>query len=110
MAWTDNFTILGFEIDNKLQNLNHNFTLIHDKIKSIIRNWAPYKLSLRGRLTIAKTLLTSQLTYIASILTPPDKVLEEMQETINNYIQDISNTQKNWINNELLTTPQNTED
>lgn len=106
MSWTDTFTILGFEIDNKLEKLKNNFTLIHDKIKSIIRNRTPYKLSLRGRLTIEKTLLTSQLTYVASILTPTDKTLEEIQTTIDNYIQDITTSQKNWINKELLITPQ----
>jgi hypothetical protein len=52
MTWSDNFTILGFDIDNKLCNLNLNFTKIHDKIKGIARSWTPYKLSLRGRLTI----------------------------------------------------------
>ena len=41
MTWSDNFTILGFDIDNKLRNLNSNFTKIQDKIKGIARSWAP---------------------------------------------------------------------
>merc|ERR1712074_377524 len=86
--------------------LEKNFGIIHEKIKSIIRNWTPYRLSLRGRLTIAKTLLTSQLTYVASILTPTAKIIEDIQETIDNYVQDIKNTQKNWISKDMLTAPQ----
>ena len=38
-------------------------------------------------------------------LQPEGASLKDIQETINNYIQDIKNTQKNWINIELLTTP-----
>ena len=83
MTWSDNFTILGFNIDNKLLNLNSNFLKIHDKIKSIARSWAPYKLSLRGRLTIAKTMMCSQLTYVSTVLTPTKVQLDSIQETVN---------------------------
>ena len=53
MEWTNTFTILGFEVDNKLENLSLNFQKIKDKIKSIISKWKPYHLSLKGRITIA---------------------------------------------------------
>ena len=41
MEWSSNFTILGFEIDNKLQNLNKNYSRVFDKIKGIIKSWTP---------------------------------------------------------------------
>ena len=63
MTWNDSFTILGFQIDSKLQNLNINFRLVKDKIKKIISTWKPYNLSLRGRITISKLKLVSQITY-----------------------------------------------
>ena len=57
MVWEDTFTILGFEMDNKLEKLDKNYQKIKDKLKSIIAKWRPYHLSLRGRITIAKTKL-----------------------------------------------------
>jgi hypothetical protein len=105
MTWASSFTILGFDIDNRLQLLNNNFTKIHDKIKGIVRSWTPYKLSLRGRLTIAKTMLCSQLTYVSTVLSPTDKQLESIQTTINNFVQDITINNKNWINTNQMYTP-----
>ena len=54
--WTDNFTILGFDIESKLEQ---NYIRMYDKIKSIIKKWKPYHLSLRGRVTIAKTYIST---------------------------------------------------
>ena len=105
MKWSSSFTILGFEIDNNLKNLQHNFDIIHDKIKAIIRNWTPYQLSLRGRLTIAKTCLVSQLTYISTVLSPTEKKLDTIQQTINNFVQGISIEKKNWINTNQMYAP-----
>ena len=36
---------------------------------------------------MAKTLLTSQLTYGAAIITPSEQRLDEIQQTLNTYIQ-----------------------
>ena len=105
MEWSSNFTILGFEIDNKLKNLGKNYFRVFDKIKGIIKSWTPYKLSLKGRLTIAKTLLVSQPTYISTVLTPNEKKLEEIQNHKNNFVQDIPLTKKNWINSHQVYTP-----
>ena len=35
LQWTDNFTILGFDVDNKLENLDKNFKKIHEKSPKI---------------------------------------------------------------------------
>jgi hypothetical protein len=102
--WTNTFTILGFDIDSKLERLDKNNDRILDKIISIIKKWKPYNLSLRGRLTKAKTMLISQITYISTVLTPNAKKLEEIQLHINNYVMNITHTSRNWINSELLYT------
>ena len=78
---------------------------MHDKIKTIIRNWSPYKLSLRGRLTVAKTCLVSQTTYISTVLSPTEKKLDSIQQTINNFVQDIAIDKKNWINTNQMYAP-----
>ena len=83
MVWDDTFTILGFEIDNKLEKPDLNYTKVKEKIKALIRKWKPYHLSLRGRLTIAKTKLVSQITYISTVLTPNTNIVAEIQTLIN---------------------------
>jgi hypothetical protein len=60
MTWSDHFIILGFNIDNKLSQLNTNFTKIQDKIKGIARSWSPYKLSLRAHHCQDNDVLTTQ--------------------------------------------------
>ena len=105
MEWTHSFTILGFEVDNKLAKLETNFQKIKDKIKAIISKWKPYHLSLKGRITIAKTKLCSQLTYIATVLYTNNTIINNIQTKINNFANDIKPTVRNWINNEQLYTP-----
>ena len=104
MVWEDSFTILGFQIDNKLKNLNINFIKVKEKIQTRIRKWKSYHLSLRGRITIAKTKLISQVTYISTILTPPESIITELQTMINNFVMGIDSKTKNWIQKDLIYT------
>merc|ERR1712240_993639 len=97
MKWSDSFTLVGFYIDSKLRNLDQNFMLIKNKIKNIISTWKPYNLSLRGRITIAKVKLISQITYISTILDIPHTILDEIQELINNFVMGIKSEKKHWI-------------
>ena len=38
LEWCDEFTLLGFYIDNKLQNLKQNLTIIKTKVSNVIKN------------------------------------------------------------------------
>ena len=105
MEWKDSFTILGFHVDSKLKNLEINFTIVKDKIKKIISTWKPYNLSLRGRITISKVKLVSQITYISTVLDIPNTILDEIQELINNFVMGIKSENKHWISKDLLYTP-----
>ena len=104
MVWEDTFTILGFEIDNKLAKLDTNYKKVKEKIQALIRKWKPYHLSLRGRLTIAKTKLISQITFISTVLTPSTNTITEIQSMINNFVMGIEAKTKNWINKDLIYT------
>ena len=104
MLWDDKFTILGFDIDNKLEKLDSNYAKVKDKIKALIRKWKPYHLSLRGRITIAKTKLVSQITYISIVLTPNSATIAEMQSLINNFVMGIESQNKHWINKDIMYT------
>ena len=71
--WVDSFTVLGITIDNRLKHLQDNFQRIYDKVDKKIGTWIRYGLTFQGRITVAKTLLLSQYTYIATILDSNDK-------------------------------------
>ena len=104
MVWEDTFTILGFEIDNKLEKLDTNFTKVKERIKALIRKWKPYHLSLRGRITIAKTKLVSQITYISTVLNPSTTIITELQALINNFVMGIESKNKHWISKDIIYT------
>ena len=76
-----------------------------EKIKGIIAKWKPYRLSLRGRITIAKTKLVSQIIYISTALTPNKATLLELQTLINNFVMGIERDNKHWINKDILYSP-----
>ena len=105
MVWDDTFTILGFTLDSKLQKLDTNFQKIKDKIESQIKSWTPYHLSLRGRITIAKTKLTPQLTYVATVLDIDTKIIDTIQDIINSFVLDIKPGGRHWISKDLLYEP-----
>ena len=68
LKWMDSFTVLGITIDNRLKELQNNFQRIYDKVGGKIGFWVQYGLTLKGRITVAKSLLLSQYTYVATIL------------------------------------------
>ena len=68
----DSFRFLGFDVDNKLENPYNNFKKIHEKVRKLALNWSKYSLNIRGKITIAKSILLPQYTYIASVLDPPE--------------------------------------
>ena len=92
LSWEQDFTILGIEIDNKLNLLNKDFENIYNKTRSIISRWSGYDLSIQGKITVCKTLLISQYTYIGSIL---DCITSEQMILIQNQMDYFINHGKN---------------
>ena len=78
---------MGFVIDNKLAKLNNNFAKCNEKVKALITKWRSYNLSVNGRVTISKSILLPQYTYIGSVL---DKVSENhykgIQKTLDHFV------------------------
>ena len=106
LQWTDNFTILGFDVDNKLENLDKNFKKIHEKVRKLALNWSKYSLNIRGKITIAKSILLPQYTYIASVLDPPENEYNYINKSIVNFINTGSVDNANiWLKAETLFTP-----
>ena len=78
LEWGNDFTLLGFYIDNKLQNLKQNLGNINARVKNLINKWKKYYLTIYGRITIVKSLLLAQYIYNGSILDILDA--EEMKK------------------------------
>jgi hypothetical protein len=80
-------TLLGADITAEPSELTKNFERIRTKILSLINYWSRFKLSLPGRLAIAKTFLVSQLNYLGSVFKPDPNQTNEIQYMINNFIR-----------------------
>lgn len=80
------FKILGFYVDRNLELLDKNWDKVIEKIGKQVNFWTRLKLSIKGRIRIAKTYLLSQLSHIGMILTPPPPVLSHIQRTIYTFI------------------------
>jgi hypothetical protein len=91
--------MLGFDITKDCRDLHNNFNTAVEKIRSIIRFWYRFRLSLPGRINVAKTLLLSQICFHGSIIPVNDGKLNEVQSLINDFI-----SAKMCIGREAITT------
>ena len=105
LGWENKFTLLGFQIDNRLKDLYDYYEKHFKKVHEISRKWARYRLSLRGCIPIAKTFHLHQFTYVASVLDPSASTIN----TINSMLRSFVNTgstltlgKGNWIHQDIL--------
>ena len=84
--FTEEITVLGFVLRNDENYVLKNFEKISGNISNIIRFWERFNLSLPGKIAIYKTLLVPQINFIASILTPPERVLREIEECMEKFV------------------------
>jgi hypothetical protein len=82
----ENMKILGFEVDNRAERLGENFDKVIRKMRQIVGNWSRFRLTLPGRIAIAKSLLLSQVTFPGTILNPTQLQITEMSEIIENFV------------------------
>ena len=79
------FTLLGMDIDNKLEKIQGNFDKVILKMLTISLFWSRLNLTLPGRIVIAKTFLVSQFNHIGCILSPSELQLDRMQSIIDKF-------------------------
>jgi hypothetical protein len=84
--YTKELKLLGVEIVYTLDNIDRIFDQVKQKIIDLISYWERFRLSLPGRITIAKTFLVSQLNYIGSFLKPSRELLVEIQVLLDNFV------------------------
>jgi exonuclease III len=77
---------LGLTIDNRAANLHRHFDGTISKVRQIIGSWERYNLSLMVRICIAKTMLISQIGYIACIISPTVEQTKVLQNLIDGYV------------------------
>ena len=87
LQWTNDFKLLGFHIDNKLEDLNKNTRDRLDIIRSKILTWTRFNLSMQGRVNIAKGLLVSQLSFQVTVLDIPQNTLKAAERLMIDYIK-----------------------
>jgi exonuclease III len=90
----DRLTLLGVEITRGLDNTEEIFSKIREKIVNLGAYWERFRLSLPGRITVAKTFLLSQLNYVASWLKPSPEMLNSIQSIIDNFVLSTLNISK----------------
>jgi hypothetical protein len=87
---------LGFKIVTKLkclgttfannEALNSNYDSVINKMRQIAGDWSRFGLSLIGRISISKTFLISQVTYLGEIIVPTEDQLKTMQGICDNFV------------------------
>jgi hypothetical protein len=84
-AHVESIKILGMEIDQNLEFLDQNFSIIHEKIKKSIGYWKRYNLSLPGRINIIKSLLISLVNHLGCFLMPKNNTLAAIQKSLDDF-------------------------
>jgi hypothetical protein len=85
-TFVDEIKILGMTIDHSLDNLDENFLGILESIKKSANYWKRFRLSLPGRINVAKSLLVSLVNYLGCFLMPKPNTLNSIQKTIDDFI------------------------
>jgi hypothetical protein len=93
-------TILGVKISSDFNTLYTNFDDKIEKIKRIRNFWSRFRLSLPGRILVAKTFMLSQIGYLGCILKPKQEQMKSFSETINNFIKGSLNISKDRLTTE----------
>jgi hypothetical protein len=93
----DTVTILGVKIQSDYRGIYNNFDERLDKIKKIRNFWSRYRLSLPGRLLVAKTFMLSQIGYLGCIIKPTKPQLKNFSEVINNFVKGSLNVSKDRL-------------
>jgi hypothetical protein len=84
--FVNSIKILGMEIDSDIENLDSNFSSIHDSIKKTAGYWSRYNLTIPGRINVAKSLLVSLINYLGCFVMPKTGTLNSIQKTIDDFI------------------------
>ena len=81
-------------IDYDLSILTTYHTLTIQKFNNIVNFWKRFYLSLPGRISIAKTLLLSQISYIGCIISPTREQFRKLSDIYEKFVKGSLNISK----------------
>jgi hypothetical protein len=61
--------------------------VVQEKILKQISFWSRFRLTLPGRISIAKTFMISLLNYLGCVFQPDDNTLNNIQRVINHFVK-----------------------
>lgn len=96
-AWNnEGLVFLGVRLGNSNHYVQQNWQECRQRIDRCLSSWKRLacKMSLKGRVLVANQLAASKLFHIFAALSPPDHVVDELQEKLNNFIW---NDGKHWL-------------
>ena len=81
LVWTKNFTLLGLEFDNKLEQMDQNYFEKIKDIEKMLQGWLYRHLTPYGKIVVLKSLALSKLSHIASVVPNlPKKDLAKLEQ------------------------------
>jgi hypothetical protein len=80
-------TILGITIDRKLEKLDDNWDIAIGKMQRLAWYWTAFKLSITGRVMVAKTYLLSQCIYFMGSLPLKDNYGDRINEILLDFVK-----------------------
>ena len=92
-----NDSICGYEPRTSFKTLGVQFStagaLVHEyvepkirRIRDIMNMWKGRELSIKGRITLIKSLMASQFTYLASVLVLPQDIIKRIEKELSNFL------------------------
>ena len=82
---TDSIDLLGFSVFTNGDTATNCWNKVRLILQKKIYIWKIFRLSLRGRITVAKAHLISSITFYATILDIPKYIIDEFTETIEKF-------------------------
>jgi hypothetical protein len=95
-------TVLGMTLRGFSADTASNLEDLKNKLKRQVNHWSRFNLSLPGRISIAKTMLYSQINYLGCFLQIPDNNINEYATIINTFVSGRLNIAKTRITKQIL--------
>ena len=96
-----NLTILGLDISENFDLEETNFNKLLVKIRGMSLFWAKFKLSIVGRIKIAKTYLFSQIGIFALVLSFNETKIQTLRNKIGSFVQGSLKVNINMVYNAI---------
>ncbi|PWA40160.1 RNA-directed DNA polymerase, eukaryota, Reverse transcriptase zinc-binding domain protein [Artemisia annua] len=102
------FEYLGIRVGANM-NLISNWTPVVETIKNRLSSWKANTLSMGGRMTLIKSVLSSLPIYYLSLYKAPCNVVDQIEGLMNNFLWAGSSEAKkvHWVSWEVVTTTKN---